>query len=100
MLKQLQKYATGRVVLLLFIITMIVYMIILFYSIPIVIAQAPSMQLFDMSPKGYSPAYADELLNAIGPIGREAYLKRQLPIDFIYPGLFAVTYSLMLVWLF
>ena len=27
-------------------------------------------------------------------------MKRQLPIDFIYPGLFAVTYTLMLVWLF
>jgi len=100
LIKQLQKYATGRVVLLLFIITMIVYLIILFYTIPTVIAQAPGMQLFDMSPKGYNLTYANKLLIAIGPIGREAYLKRQLPIDFIYPGLFAVTYSLMVVWLF
>jgi hypothetical protein len=100
LIENLQKYASGRHVLLLFIITMIVYFIILFYSIPAVIAQAPGMRLFDMSPRGYTPTYAETLLKAIGPIGRELYLKRQLPIDFIYPGLFAVTYTLMLVWLF
>ena len=100
LISKLQKVATGRVVLLLFIITMIVYLIILFYSIPAVIVQAPEMKLFDMSPSGYNPSYAEKLLKAIGPVGREAYMKRQLPIDFIYPGLFSVTYTLMIVWLF
>lgn len=100
MINKLQKAATGRVVLLLFIITMIVYLIILLYSIPAVIAQAPGMKLFDMSPSGYNPSYAEKLLTAIGPGGREVYMKRQLPLDFIYPGLFAVTYTLMIVWLF
>jgi choline-glycine betaine transporter len=37
---KLQKVATGRIVLLLFIITMAVYLIILFYSIPAVISQS------------------------------------------------------------
>lgn len=100
MIDKLQKAAMGRVVLLLFIITMAVYSIILFCSIPAVIDQAPGMKLFDMSPSGYSPADAEKLLEAIGPAGRKLYAKRQLPIDFIYPGLFAVTYTLMLVWLF
>ena len=96
----LHKYASGRIVLSLFIVTMFVYATILFYSIPSVTAQAPGMRLFDMSPFGYSQAYAENLLEAIGPDGRNAYLKLQLPIDFIYPGLFALTYSLMLFWLF
>jgi len=100
LIEKLQRYSSGRVVLLLFIATMLVYLIILFYTIPSVIDQAPDMKLFDMSPGGYSQTYAEELLLAIGPAGREAYLKRQLPIDFIYPGLFAVTYTLMLVWIF
>lgn len=47
----------------------------------------------DASPGCYSPEYAEILLKAIGPIGREVYLTRQLPMDFIYPGLFAVTYT-------
>ncbi|MEH6534725.1 MAG: hypothetical protein V7735_25825, partial [Photobacterium frigidiphilum] len=32
--------------------------------------------------------------------GRDLYLSTQLPLDFIYPGLFSITYSLLLVWLF
>jgi len=99
-LTKLQKHATGRLVLLLFIITMAVYLVIIFYTIPAVTTQAPEMKLFDMSPGGYDLIYAEELLKSIGPVGREAYMKRQLPIDFIYPCLFAVTYALMLVWLF
>jgi hypothetical protein len=100
MIEKLQKCASGHLVLLLFIITIFVYMVILFYTIPAVTARAPEMRLFDMSPGGYTHAYAEKLLDAIGPEGRAAYLKQQLPIDFVYPGLFAVTYTLMLVWLF
>lgn len=83
-----------------FVLTSAVYLVMLVYSIPYVTAKAPEMRLFDMSPLGYSPEYAKELLGAIGPEGRDAYLKIQLPLDFVYPGLFALTYSLMLVWLF
>lgn len=100
MIEKLQKIATGRLVWFLFGITIFVYLIILFYSIPSVTQQSPEMRLFDMSPSGYTHAYAKELLDSIGSTGRERYLKLQLPIDFIYPGLFAVTYSLMLIWLF
>ena len=99
-IKKLQKIASGHLVLSLFIVTMIVYLLIVLYSIPAVVSQAPGMRLFDMSPIGYSPAYAESLLRAIGPEGRALYLKRQLPIDLFYPGLFAVTFTLMLVWLF
>lgn len=100
LMASLQRRASGRTVLALFVITNIVYLMMLFYSIPSVTAQAPGMRLFDMSPLGYSHEYAEELLRNIGPEGREAYLKFQLPLDFIYPGFFAMTYSLMLVWLF
>ena len=100
MISKLQNLANGRLVLSLFIITIVVYFTIIFYSIPSVTILAPEMKLFDMSPGGYDLFYAEKLLNSIGPIGRENYLKLQLPLDFIYPGLFAVTYTLMLFWLF
>ena len=89
-----QKHATGRLVAVLFILTM------LLYAIPSVIALAPDMKLFDLCPTGYSSEYAFTLLEAIGPDGRNTYLAVQLPLDFIYPGLFATTYSLLLIWLF
>ena len=91
---------SGWLVLMLFGVTTCVFSAIIFYSIPAVLEQAPEMKLFDISPSGYSYEYAKELLEAIGPEGRERYLMLQLPIDFIYPGLFAVTYTLMLIWVF
>lgn len=96
----LQERATGRLVLILFIVTMAVYAVILLYTIPAVLVNAQEMRLFDMSPSGYSLDYAVELLNALGTDGRRTYATLQLPIDFIYPGLFAISYTLLLVWLF
>ena len=97
MVGKLHRKPSGQLVLWLFGITNCVYLAIILYSIPAVLEQAPEMKLFDMSPGGYSYEYATELLEVIGPEGREKYLRLQLPIDFIYPGLFAVTYTLMLI---
>lgn len=95
----MQKYSTGKIVSILFAMTMLVYITMLTYSIPAVSAFAPELPIFDLSPLGYSFSYASELLNALGTEGRDLYLTTQLPLNFIYPGLFFLTYSLMLVWL-
>jgi hypothetical protein len=95
----IQKYATGKNVILLFSMNMVVYLTILFYSIPKVITSAPEMKLFDVSPSGYTTEYAISLLDAIGPEGRDLYLTLQLPLDFIYPGLFILSYPLLLAWM-
>lgn len=100
LMRFMHKHATGKRVLILFILTMAVYSTMLFYSIPAVSAFAPELAIFDLSPSGYSLSYANELLDALGEEGRNLYLTTQLPLDFIYPGLFSITYSLMLVWLF
>lgn len=96
----MQKYSTGKVISVLFLLTMTVYIIMLSYSIPAVSAFAPELPIFDLSPSGYSFKYANELLNVLGAEGRSLYLSTQLPLDFIYPGLFSITFSLMLIWLF
>lgn len=96
----LQKNSSGKLVLVLFLLTMTIYSLMIVYSIPAVISLAPDLVLFDLSPAGYSYQNAMELLSALGPEGRSIYLTRQLPLDFIYPGLFAITYSLLLTWLF
>lgn len=99
LIEKIQNYSTGRNVAILFSITMIVYLTILFYSIPKVISSAPETKLFDVSPAGYTTEYARSILNAIGQQGRDLYLSLQLPLDFIYPGLFIVSYSLLFTWL-
>ena len=100
LIRFMQKYSTGKIILFLFVLTMAVYLIMLSYSIPAVTAFAPEFPIFDLSPLGYSFSYANELLDALGLEGRNLYLSTQLPLDFIYPGLFSITYSLLLVWLF
>jgi len=100
MIHSLQNRATGRLVLILFVITMSVFATLLMVTIPAVQAQAPHLPLFDVSPGGYSLEYATTLLDGIGSVGRHTYLSRQLPLDFIYPGLFGISYTLLLVWLF
>jgi hypothetical protein len=98
-IKLVQKHSTGKNVILLFLMNMVVYSAILFYSIPKVVMSAPEMKLFDVSPSGYTTQYAISLLKAIGPEGRELYLSLQLPLDFIYPGLFMISYPLLFAWL-
>jgi hypothetical protein len=99
-LSTLKKFASGRTVSILFILTMAIYFLMLLYSIPMVKSFAPNTALFDLSPSGYSYQHAMSLLEELGNEGRQIYLSRQLPLDFIYPGLFAISYTLLLIWLF
>ena len=99
-LSMFQEKAAGRTVLLLFILTMASYFYMLMFSIPKVENYAPGTNLFDLSPSGYSYDHAVSLLTSLGESGRSVYLTQQLPADFIYPGLFAISYSLLLTWLF
>ena len=99
LLSFLHRVSTGKVVLAFIIPAIIVYFIMLLYTIPQVSAYAPGINLFDLSPTGYSFEYAIKLLDTLGSEGRELYLYGQLPLDFIYPGLFAVSCSLLLSWL-
>lgn len=96
---QIQQLSTGRTVLLFFIPAMILYLVMLFYTIPKVEQYAQGMQLFDLLPAGYSFDYSVTLLRTLGSEGRNVYLSTQLPLDFIYPGLFAISCSLMVSWL-
>lgn len=96
----MQEKATGKNVLLLFVLTMAVYLLMLLVTIPRVQRYAPDTALFDLSPAGYSHSQAMTLLETLGHDGRGAYLFPQLAIDFIYPGLFAICFSLMFIWVY
>ena len=56
------------------------------------------MKLLDMMPTGYNPEYARSLFTALGEKGRDAYLYQQIPVDLIYPFLFAISSCLVLAY--
>ena len=96
----MQGKASGKNVLLLFVLTMAVYLLMLLVTIPRVQSFAPDAPLFDLSPTGYTHSQALTLLHSLGHAGRDAYLFLQIPLDFVYPALFAICYSLMLIWVY
>ena len=94
----IKRNLNGNKVLLLFIVTNIVYAFMLTVTIPKVMSFAGGMKLLDMMPTGYSVEYVASLFKALGENGRHVYLFNQLPVDMIYPGLFAVSYCLVLAY--
>lgn len=90
----------GKRILILFIMTSIIYTIMLTVSIPEVMSYSGGLDLLDMMPVGYDAIYVNQLLNNLGEEGRHAYLYYQIPWDMVYPVLFGVTYSLILAFFF
>ena len=75
----------------LFIITTSVYAYLMLVTIPALKVMAGGMDILDVPPF-YDATYIQELLRRLGEEGRLFYLYRQIPVDMIYPGLFAITY--------
>lgn len=90
----------GRVVLGLFIITQVVYLSMIMITLPQLRELSGGVDPFDMMPGGYDLEYAMTFLTMIGPEGRAFYLTRQIPLDMVYPGLFALTFAFVWRWLF
>ena len=89
---------SGKKVLLLFVLTNIVYAIMLLVTIPKTMEFSNGMQLLDMMPFGYDSEYINTLLETLGKTGRQVYLKYQIPVDMIYPFLFGVSYCVLMAY--
>tara|TARA_R110002096_G_scaffold332841_1_gene526849 strand:+ start:9272 stop:9838 length:567 start_codon:yes stop_codon:yes gene_type:complete len=96
--KIIEKNISGKKVLGLFILTNLVYAYMLMVTIPKTIAFANGMKLLDMMPAGYDFDYVIKLFNALGENGRKTYLTSQIPVDMIYPLLFAVSYGAVMAY--
>ena len=97
-IKTLEKNISGKKVLSLFILTNVVYLFMLFVTIPKTMGFSNGLKLLDMLPTGYNQEYVNELFRTLGENGRETYLTNQIPVDMIYPLLFGLTYSLLLAY--
>ena len=71
-----------------------IYFIMLLITLPHLRDAAGGMYPLDMRPLGYDSTYISSLFDALGDDGRRYYLTKQLPLDMLYPGLFALTYTL------
>lgn len=88
----------GKKVLFFFVLTNLIYILMLTVTIPRVMGYANGMQLLDMMPLGYDLEYVNALFETLEPTGRDAYLYYQLPIDMVYPALFGISYCLVLAY--
>jgi hypothetical protein len=96
--KIINKNATGKKALFLFVLTNLVYAVMLIITIPKTMTFANGMKLLDMMPTGYNSDYINALFEALGENGRHTYLFEQLPVDMIYPLLFAISYCLIMAY--
>ena len=92
----IERNISGKKVLGLFVLTNIVYAFMLTVTIPRTMSFSNGMRLLDMMPTGYDLNYVNELFNSLVEIGRGTYLTNQIPVDMLYPLLFALTYCLLL----
>lgn len=92
----IDRHSTGKKVLLLFILTNLIYAIMLLVTIPKVMEYSNGLKLLDMMPTGYDSAYIHSLFETLGKEGRHCYLYTQIPVDLIYPLLFGISYCLLM----
>ncbi len=94
----INRNLTGKKVLLLFVLTNLIYAIMLIVTIPKTMTFSNGMKLLDMMPTGYDSEYINALFEALGEKGREVYLYNQIPVDMIYPFLFGISYCLLIAY--
>jgi hypothetical protein len=98
MKEYLKRNLSGRKVLFLFVLTNIVYALMLLITIPELMSYSGGMKILDLMPAGYNEQYVNTLFSTLGEKGRNAYLYHQLPLDLIYPLLFGVSSCLVLAY--
>ena len=91
MLGFLTKPLKGRTVLLLVVITNVVYLLMILWSIPTLMDISGGIKIPDMMPAGYDQLHIMKLFLALGIDGQDFYMFRQIPLDMVYPFLFAVS---------
>ncbi|RAU82859.1 hypothetical protein [Pontibacter arcticus] len=94
--KLIEQNISGKKVLGLFVLTNIIYVFMLAYTIPATMRYSYGMKLLDMMPAGYDFNYVNALFGSLGKEGRETYLTTQLPVDMLYPFLFGLSYCLVM----
>jgi hypothetical protein len=95
----LQK-STKKELIFWFVTTYLLYFYMVLFPIPQLKELAGGMNIPDMMPTGYDPAYLYNLLLTLGVKGRNLYLFKQIPFDMIYPFLYGFSFTLLLAYIY
>jgi hypothetical protein len=71
--------------------TLGVYAAMVFWSIPLISADAGGRAIFDMRPGGYTLSEAEAFLGALSGEGADFYRRVQHRLDLVYPALLMIT---------
>jgi len=96
--KLIENNTGGKKVLVFFLLSTLVYVIMLAITIPRLMSFSGGMKILDMMPTGYDAAYVNQLFSKLGESGRQAYLFGQIPFDLVYPALYGIGFCLLLAW--
>lgn len=80
-------------VLILFGAAFFIYALMLSVTIPALRNFSGGIEIFDLNPQAFQMGEATSLLDSLGEGGRSYYLWRQIPLDFLYPGLMGAALS-------
>jgi hypothetical protein len=99
LIKFIDENSSGRNVLVFLILSTSIYILMLTITIPQIMAITGGIKILDMMPTGYSPKYVNELMLTLGENGRHLYLYHQIPLDMVYPLLFGISNTLIIIYL-
>jgi hypothetical protein len=94
----IKRNLIGKKILIFFVLTGIIYGIMLGITGPKVMSMAGGMRILDLMPTGYDAVYVNTLFDALGAEGRSTYLFNQLPLDLIFPLLSGISFCLIMAW--
>lgn len=83
-MKRINRYFTGKTVLLFLFLTLLIYVYMLFVSMPGIAVFSSGLPILDLK-TGYDYEYVVRLLETLGEEGRSAYLFPQLILDMFFP---------------
>ncbi len=92
LLDRIQKYATKRIITILYLLTLALSIVMMGALAPIILTQSGGLPILDMW-LNYSPSDASNFLTALGPDGRQLYLVLKA-VDMIYPLAYGFAFAL------
>ncbi len=97
--KLIYTFSNGKTVLIYFILSSVLYLLMMTFTIPKLSGIANGMKILDMLPEGYDKQYVDSLFAALGESGRHAYIYNHIPLDLVFPALFGLGYCFLFAFL-
>lgn len=98
--KRIERNSRGARILFFFILTLVAALLMNLLVIPMILGASGEDKIPDMMLGGYTLADVMRIFRAIGPEGRMAFLRYQLPLDMLYPYFYGSFLALSMAWFF